>query len=447
MSFRFRRAFITLWLCIGTGLASAAASAAAPATFTPEQLRADLSELEAGLDRIHPDVTHSVDRQSLARAMADVRARLDHPMTAHEAWTVMSSLNAVMSDGHLAVSYPGGSAAELQRHLAADGRLFPFAVHVTESGSIYVRGAPDGSATPLAGMRIDTIEDRPADAIASTLLAHVNGDSPAMRAALLSDRFAFYYWKFHGAPRHFTLGMGGVAVGAEASNVMPPAYREKSFEELFRLELSSNDAAVLTIDEFFWRDKAKFYEFTRDAFARLRAAGTRKLIIDLRANTGGDDDVWLEGLMPYLATKPFRNGSTWLLKVIEGRQKEGQKAGDVIRGSQETEYAPQPENPLRFSGKVYVLISPKTYSSAVLFSTAMQDNRFGTIVGVGGGARATQSGGIQTVRLPHTQINLVVPRFVLTRASGRAGLLQPDILVVDDPFRPASALEAVLRLD
>ena len=179
----------------------------------------------------------------------------------------------------------------------------------------------------------------------------------------------------------------------------------------------------------------------------MHDAGTRTLIIDIRANPGGDDDVWYEGIMPYIATKPYRNGSTYVLKIIEGRAKEGQKVGDVVHGAQETVYQPQLDNPLRFKGKVYVLISPRTYSSAVLFSNAVQDNGFGTLVGVGGGARSTQSGGIQNIKLPNTQMTIVVPRFVLTRSSGRGGLLQPDVLVVGDPFRPMSAIESILRLD
>jgi hypothetical protein len=431
-----------LWLL---AWAVAAQSQEAP-TFTPEQLRADLASVESALERVHPDVSHSVDPAVLARAIGDVRSKLDRPMTSDEAWKVMSGLNPVMADGHLTVLFPGGTAAEIQRHLKSGGRLFPYAVYIND-GAIFVRSRVDGSATPLAGKRIDTINGVPADDVAKKLLAHMNGDTPALRAALLSERFAFWYWKFFGEHRSFGLRIGGAESVAEGSSDTPPAYREKTFEELFRFELLAGNAALLAIDEFYWSDKSKFYEFTRTAFERMRDAGTRTLIIDIRANPGGDDDVWYEGIMPYIATKPYRNGSTYLLKIIEGRAKEGQKVGDVVRGAQETVYQPQLDNPLRFKGKLYVLISPRTYSSAVLFSTAVQDNGFGTLVGVGGAARSTQSGGTQNIKLPHTQMTVVVPRFVLTRASGRGGLLQPDVLVVGDPFRPMSAIESILRLD
>ncbi len=425
---------------------SVAAQSQEPVAFTPLQLREDVAFMESALDRTHPRVAHSVDPATLSRAFADVRPRLDHPMSADEAWKVLSGLNPLMADGHLTVTYPGGPAGDLQRHLKAGGRLFPFAVHVS-GDALFVRSGLDGSATPLAGGRIEAINDVPADEIVAKLLAHMNGDTAALRAGLLSDRFAFWYWKFFGEHRQFRLRIRGAETVIDGSTAMPAAYREKTFEELFHLELLDDDAALLTINEFYWSDKAKFYEFTRAAFQRMRDAGTRTLIIDIRANPGGDDDVWIEGIMPYIATKPFRNGSTYVLKIIEGRAKEGQKVGDVVHGSQDTVYPPQLDHPLRFKGKVYVLISPRTYSSAVLFSTAVQDNGFATLVGVGGGARSTQSGGIQFIKLPHTQMTFVVPRFVLTRSSGRGGLLQPDVLVTGDPFRPMAAIESILRLD
>ena len=53
----------------------------------------------------------------------------------------------------------------------------------------------------------------------------------------------------------------------------------------------------------------------------MRNAGTRTLIIDIRANPGGDETVWIEGIMPYVATRSFSNGSSYRLKIIEGRQR------------------------------------------------------------------------------------------------------------------------------
>ena len=97
---------------VGPGLSLLAWSFAVhsqePVTFTPEQLRADLASIESALERTHPDVSHSVDPAVLARAIDDVRSKLDRPMTSDEAWRVFSGLNPTMADGHLTVSFPGG---------------------------------------------------------------------------------------------------------------------------------------------------------------------------------------------------------------------------------------------------------------------------------------------------------------------------------------------------
>jgi hypothetical protein len=350
-----------------------------------------------------------------------------------------------MADGHLVVTFPGGPSAELSRHLSGGGRLFPFDVYVAADGELFIRSGFNGEASALQGRRIDAIDGIPGRQISERLLAHVNGDTPALQAALLSARFAFFYWKLFGDKQSYRLQVAGIESTVEGRGAMPTVYADRSFEELFRFEMPNARQAVLTVNQFYWREKPKFYEFTRDAFARMQAAGTQTLVIDIRGNSGGDDDMWLEGIMPYIATKPYRNGSDYVLKIIEGRQKEGQKVGDVVRGSQST-YQPALDNPLRFTGKVYVLIGPYTYSSAILFSNAVQDYGFATVVGTGGAARATQSGGTQNVKLSRTQIGLVVPRFLLKRPSGAEGLVQPGILVPDDPFRAATAIEALLRL-
>ena len=103
-------------LCLFLAFMHAGALASAsepPQTFSAQELRQDLAELETQIYRIHPDVEHSVRKADLARALSGVRARLDRSMTREEAWVTMAALNPVMADGHLVVTYPGGSGAEI----------------------------------------------------------------------------------------------------------------------------------------------------------------------------------------------------------------------------------------------------------------------------------------------------------------------------------------------
>ena len=442
---------IGLWLFMFLGLAlmhagGEAGATDAPQTFTAQELRQDLAELEAAIGRIHPDVEHSVRKAELARALSGVKARLDRSMTRDEAWVAMAALNPVMKDGHLVVTFPGGTSAELSRHLSGGGRLFPFDVHVAADGELFIRSALNGEASALQGRRIDAIDGVPGRQISERLLRAHQWRHACVPGGAAVGALPVFLLEAVRRQAVVSTQSGGRRIGRRGPRRHADwSYADRSFEQLFRFEMPNARQAVLTVNQFYWREKPKFYEFTRDAFARMQAAGTQTLVIDIRANSGGDDDMWIEGIMPYIATKPFRNGSDYVLKVIEGRQKEGQKVGDVVRGSQST-YQPAPDNPLRFTGKVYVLIGPYTYSSAILFTNAVQDYGFATVVGTGGAARTTQSGGTQNVKLSRTQIGLVVPRFLLKRPSGAEGLVQPDVLIPDDPFRAATAVEALLRL-
>src|ERR1044072_9696450 len=87
----------------------------APQTYSPQELRQDLAALEAQIGRIHPDVEHSVRKADLARALSGLKAQLNRSMTRDEAWVALSVLNPVMADGHLVVTFPGGTGGGVRR--------------------------------------------------------------------------------------------------------------------------------------------------------------------------------------------------------------------------------------------------------------------------------------------------------------------------------------------
>lgn len=189
---------------------------------------------------------------------------------------------------------------------------------------------------------------------------------------------------------------------------------EAQFERQFKLAIRPGGVAVLSVGTFSQPDPAPFLAFTRDAFTRIRQEHVHTLLIDISRNGGGDDGMWLEGLMPYLATKPYRTGSTH-----RGFTRRGMP-GQVVDGEIATWREPQLDNPLRFGGKVLVRIGPGTYSSAILFANVMRDFGFATLVGEGGFARRSQSGGIRDATLPHSGLVVTLPRFILDPPAGRA---------------------------
>ncbi len=210
--------------------------------------------------------------------------------------------------------------------------------------------------------------------------------------ALLSRRFWFYFWKVYGAPAAFEIVIAGEKAPRDiaGSTALPAVLAdEDSFERQFRLELLPNNTALLTLSSFAWPDKAQFLAFTHDAFGRMRAASTKTLIIDVRANGGGNDEMWIDGVLPYLATKPYRWASRFRKRVVVADPARHEAVGDIVDGEVDTWIPPQPGNPLRFAGRVYVLVG----SRHLFLGGGLQQRRPGfslsaTIAGSGGSVRA-----------------------------------------------------------
>jgi hypothetical protein len=338
-------------------------------------------------------------------------------------------------------------------HLEAGGTLFPYQVQVTPNGEIAIRAELDGSASALAGLRIEQINGLPASRVAQELLALTAGETPMLRANVLSRRMWFEYWRVFGAPRQFDLVVakpGGPAhLRVAGSSKIPSSLDMEGaagFRKTFQFELLPGNAALLTINHFEWPDEQAFYDFTREAFTKIRDAKVTTLIIDVRENPGGNDDMWKIGVVPYIADKPFRNGSSYVKKVIAGRASGLEKVGDVVHGFGDTWIEPGLNDPLHFSGKTYVLVGRMTYSSAVLFSNVVQDFGFAQLVGAGGYARTRQTGGVQHVILPNTKLKITIPRFVIDRPSGERepALVHPDIVLPDSPFDRMVTVNALL---
>ncbi len=425
-----RRILASLASLAGLAALTPCTLAAAP-TLTAAQLQADIAFLRKTLADTHPDLRFSVDPAAADAALARLAAKATDGMTRDAAWALLATLNPLFADAHLCVTWPDWRGA-VRAHLAGGGTLFPYEVTMDGDG-LAIDALLGGAATPLRGARIVAIDGEPAGAVAAALLARVHGDTARFRMHLLGRRWWFYDWKLRGAraSHHLTLTHDGRTwtVFTPRSTATPDLLRQDaSFDRQFRLDFEADGGAVLTAGSFAPADPARAQAFLRDAFATLRERGTGKLLIDISANGGGDDAVWLDGLLPYLATQPYRTGSTYRKKVLETNAAKGERAGELVTGEITTWRPPQPDNPLRFAGKVRVAIGPATYSSAILFANVMRDFGFATLTGTGGAARRAQSGGVRNFTLPNSGLALSVPRFVLDPPAGGppGALLEAD---------------------
>ncbi|MDF2810461.1 MAG: hypothetical protein K0S56_1492 [Microvirga sp.] len=398
----------------------ASSGTAAAQTIAPEALQADLNFALDTINRQHPHLAHSASKVALDRTADRVRAQLDHPMDQAEAWAVMAQLNPILADGHLFIGLPNWREQGAQAIRQGTG-FFPFEIRLDPGDHPVIVSMLGGAATPLAGRRILRIDGHDARGVARTLLARTHGDTLAFRRALLAQRWWLFHAKRYGTPAAYDLMLSGSGkrVTVAAGHTLPMVLQQDaSFDRLFACHIGADRTARLTVGSFYWENKARYFQFTHDCFARIKAASVDRLVIDVSANGGGDDDMWKDGILRYVATRPYKQGSTGLKR---------EASGVVSAGTIESATQPVENEPLHFAGKVTVEIGPLTYSSAVLFANVVRDFRFGVLTGVGGAARTRQSGGVRSVTLPNTGLILSYPRFVLDPPAGSSApqLLEP----------------------
>jgi len=422
----------------------------------PEQIHEDIDLWHNWLNSTHPDLSYTVSNvDKLDHDIEALKNSITAPISVGEFWRRISLLNRQFSDGHTVITIQDwqGFTKEL---LTSGNALFPFEV-VFNGSELVIAAKLGGEQSNLSGYVITEINDERIENILASLNKRLHGDSAIQRNAILERRFALYYWLNYGNQSNFVLKVSkkheinNITVAA-SSNVPRVITSNEQFEDIYHYEnISESDSekiALLTIKSFMWPDRDKYFSFMESTFEKVKNQKIDHLIIDIRENGGGDDDMWKRGIMPYIADKSWRFASKYKKKVIAGRESDTEKLGDVILGEVDSMVPVDADNPHKFNGKVSILIGPYTYSSSILFTNTVQDHSFGKLVGTTSGGKSGQTGGTQIFNFPHSKLIGASPRFMLERPNGgrQLELVSPDITIDYDPTQPEQLIEKLILL-
>jgi C-terminal processing protease CtpA/Prc len=221
---------------------------------------------------------------------------------------------------------------------------------------------------------------------------------------------------------------------------------------------------VLTIRQFGGNAGGRFFD---DAFDQIRRQGSGSLIIDVRDNSGGADELGKK-LLSFLVDQPFEYYDDLVLNAREfsfSRYVEG--GGGVIPESMLERRADgkfhniqhpnlglqQPSQPY-FAGQVLALMNGGSFSTTCEFLSHLHSRKRAVFIGeeAAGGYYGNTSGRMPTVILPNSKVAVRVPlqTYYLAVQGGdpRRSILPDvevkpkiqDLLDGDDPIT-AKALE------
>jgi C-terminal processing protease CtpA/Prc len=205
--------------------------------------------------------------------------------------------------------------------------------------------------------------------------------------------------------------------------------RQEKLQYIRSLEFDSS-FALMTINSF---SKGHLKTFFKRSFRELRKSKTKNLVIDIRANGGGDiiksvlltkflrntpfkvaDTAYAvsQNLRPY--TKYISNGFINNIGLFLVTHKE--KDGKYHFGYWER-HTFRPKRKNHFNGNVYVLINGLTFSASSLFCNAVKGQKNVQLVGeeTGGGWYGNSGIMIPDITLPNTKIRVRLPFFKLVQ--------------------------------
>ncbi|MFD1872715.1 S41 family peptidase [Hymenobacter bucti] len=475
---------LLLLCCIGH--LGASAQPTPPATYDPArryevaQLQSDFAYLRRALEEVHPGLYWYTPKDSLDRAFARTAAALTHPMAEPEYWQLLQTLVGRMHCGHTRVQHSAAYRAWFRRQ---PHPYLPFTVAVRHD-RLFVAENQSTAPELRPGTELLAIDGHPTAEVLPRLRSLIAADGYGtgfQDKELEVGFFDAYYWSFYEAkPTYPVLVRDSTGQQRTLTPLPRPAKpkplapaptpltaaqaRTRQLDRLrwVRYPEDLPATAILRIREFSYDELEDYKAFHRQLFTELAQRRVKRLVIDLRGNAGGNQEISVD-LMKYLCKSGFVLNKSALAPVLfpyfsqpDSTKPNYFHAASVKRlpdgtiGFANPDIGPQqPYRGHYFRGQVVVLVDGGTFSAASNFTASLRAQRRITVVGQEtGGAEAGCNGGtISELELPATHLVIQLPHFRILTACPHPQLgrgVRPDLEVVPTPQQVAAHTDAVL---
>lgn len=461
-------------------------------TYSKKELLEDFDLMVSALKEGHAGLYwyNSVGQfDSLCRAQ---RATIKAGMDSYDFFRVISYVAAATKEGHCRVA----SSRDIGQFFNKKARFLPFYVKIIDK-KIYLLSNLASHHTK--GFVLKAINDEPIAQILKKITDHMAGFSDGYNLTGKYQRlnyqgFSFYYADFIATNQgQYKLTLANPATNTQTSYTIPSVdlngfrqidrdFSQNRFRSPIELKINSKRyLATLSVNSFNHRlydkggdeDKARevFRNQVKDAFDKLRRKRIKSLVIDLR-NNGGGTEGYEDYLASYLIQKPYRkyayvqsagftysflrhtqyNTSAKQKRMEQWIKKEHYRAKDGRILRRPGILTPEPLKTNAFKGRLYVLISGKTYSGGADCAAIIKANTQAIFIGeeTGGGFYG-KSGGISLyLSLPNTHMRVKIPTLKYAIAAKSKSIpfgrgVMPDHQVVTTFSEYMKGTDAVLK--
>ena len=414
-------------------LASGLAEVATTKKFEPRQLREDFQIARQSLEEGQPGLYRHTKKAELDRIFDEAEKSLDHPMDAYEFYRLMAPTIAAIKCGHTGVSTPPELRAEIESL-----PWLPFGVKVLESKAYIFRDYAKGGV--LAGKEIQSINGVTSARIISTMVAASmkDGDVQTSRQRDISGDFSANLLLLLGLRAPFEVVLRGPESSTSekvqfaglkhdeqiqiSKRLYPHDEGSKHFADLKFFD--DGQIAHLTYSSF-GTTVEEGHAFMQRSFEAIHAKGSRALILDVRGNGGGEDELG-KFLFSYLVDAPFIYYEDLIatkLRFSFAKYTDPHRDLNIPEGVAELRsdgrvhlikydnLGLQQSSKPTFAGPVYVLIDGGCLSTTAEFLTEVHFRHRGTFIGEesAGCYYGPTSGDVVKIALPNTKMGIFIP--------------------------------------
>lgn len=212
------------------------------------------------------------------------------------------------------------------------------------------------------------------------------------------------------------------------------------------------------LKKYFDPERPIFNEYISKMISKSNSKGISKLIIDLRNNNGGSEMICLQLLYHLSQNENLKDYSIYVQNLEfynnyfnnnnEGKSKKDSLSFLGFRNSDKSFFdritdqkSPYyiPKNRPIFKGEIVIIANYTTHSAGALFTTLLQDNKIGQVIGTEVSNNPTGASGWTPFKLPNSKIEASIASEYLVRPdSKKSEMFIPDIklvMSVEDIFK------------
>jgi Peptidase family S41 len=417
--------------------------------YPASQLQKDYTLFRGILEESHPSLYWFTPKDSMDYYFDCGYQQIQDSMSERDFRMLLTNVIVKIRCGHTSVR----ASKKYSRYLdTAKLKLFPLSLKIWDDTMVVTSNINRRDSILKRGTIITGIEGHSANQLIDTLLDYVTGDGYATvgKYQSLSNRgnFATLYRNIYGLPD--TMQVEYLDPSGELRHTFLTAYDPKdtlgklrlnfpkpSKKEIRQRELvatrnvqidPSLSSAFMTVNTFSRGNRLK--GFFKKSFRAIDDLNLQHLVVDLRANGGGDAGISTM-LTQYLIDKKFKLADSlytvkrssryrshikwqrvyWLMTRFVTRMRSD---GNYHFGYFERHYF-KPRKKDHFNGNIYLLTGGNSFSATTLVLKALQGQSNVTIIGeeTGGGAYGNSAWMIPDVVLPQTGVRFRLPKFRL----------------------------------